>query len=913
MVNKRPSYMADPFSRGLDIIRLQVGIQARALRLYILWVAGAGLACAFLYLYLTCEMVEVINAPIYWVYFLLIQNGIEIAEVPFVSADFDIKMHAHQTYFASKGVQALAAVMKARMITAFLIFLGTVVVSIFLFWWIARARGESSYGDLIARGEALVDGRTLAKLIRRKGPVSQIAINDVRLPEQALNRHIFIAGSTRSGKSLNIKRATSVIRERREMAIIYDKVGDYIAEFYDPERGDLLFNPADARSPKWSPWCEGTTPMDLRRIANSLIPAPADSKNVYFHEAARSLFVSLLNRVGREQDRSIARLLEIAYSWPAQEKGLYLRGTESAKHFEGSDAGRDVDSTMAVFIKALMLLPIGSGGSEDRSIREFIRRSAAIQDEGGKGLVEIERAQFERHSQMIAEARRGYNEHGYHWAWRNYAGFLDGVSLLPEDLEIPTSNPTMLAGWQMQHRDLVHQFWEQQDKRLEAEYARKAAKLEVEGDRMQKQGRAPWLFIGTSTEHLDASRPLIATWLDIAATTLLSLQPREDRRIWFVLDEWHTLQRLVRLQDLLAEGAKYGVCVLAGTQNIGQLRANYGRDQAEVMLSLFNTKGILRMPEPDTAQWGSRLMGDLVWDKSNESIRYGTSETMDGASLQSSRVVEAKVMPNDIMSLPDLEGYVMVTGGYPAARTKTRFQPKLDQRPRIAVPYQHASFDNLVFSQVEGAMAQGDGLFPSMIQKAMAAQAAPIGDVPGAFETLEEPDGVHDDGSDQSGEADRAEDEPVDAGPAGDAVRAPIQLSEDLLPLFGQPEEKADKCSSGSEKACDETDCADADEVEDDRRGAGEAPVDVPASRLARGFKMPRPKTRGANRPEGVEDPDLVAFDGDEDFSSCDTDEQRERRNTRIRELVEAGDGIPSICKRLGVSRSTVYRILKDD
>ena len=108
------------------------------------------------------------------------------------------------------------------------------------------------------------------------------------------------------------------------------------------------------------------------------------------------------------------------------------------------------------------------------------------------------------------------------------------------------------------------------------------------------------------------------------------------------------------------------------------IRKNYGPDSAEAMLSLFNTKAIFRVPETVSAEWASRYMGDLIWNQARESVRYGTSETMDGASIADGRVVERKVMPHEIIDLPDRTAFLSIAGDFPIAKATTQFDRKTD-------------------------------------------------------------------------------------------------------------------------------------------------------------------------------------------------------------------------------------------
>ncbi|MEM9763095.1 MAG: type IV secretion system DNA-binding domain-containing protein, partial [Pseudomonadota bacterium] len=415
-------------------------------------------------------------------------------------------------------------------------------------------------------------------------------------------------GTTQTGKSLSLRRWLREIERRGEMAIVFDKVGDFTEGFFDPECGDVLLNPLDQRCPPWSPWAEIRDGSEAMRIARSLIPS-VQGENNFFHAAAQDLFAALLNRVGRMPDRSLEKLLLIALTMGRAQKAELLRGSSAAKHFEGEHrSGHDVDATMAVFTQALRFLPKGSGGDADFSIRDFIARTVA----------EIERDR---------PARRC-------------------------------------------------------DPRI---------------------ARPPWLFIASNQRQLPALRPLLSVLLDAVADTILSLPPNRNRRLWLVLDEVQSLQKLPSLPPLLTECAKYGACVCVGLQNMGQLRAAYGRDTAETVLSLFNTKAFFRMPEPETAAWVERSIGNAVIEHVHEGMRYATSSTMDGAQISMSRTTEPIVMAGDIMRQPDLHLYLMLPGDWPVGRIQLAFDKRRDAPPPRAPALLRRAQDQTIFHALEAA------------------------------------------------------------------------------------------------------------------------------------------------------------------------------------------------------------------
>ena len=64
-------------------------------------------------------------------------------------------------------------------------------------------------------------------------------------------------------------------------------------QFYTPERGDVILNPLDARSPYWSPGDEWRHEAETLTLATSLFP-DRHHENAFFTEAPRRIFAHLL-------------------------------------------------------------------------------------------------------------------------------------------------------------------------------------------------------------------------------------------------------------------------------------------------------------------------------------------------------------------------------------------------------------------------------------------------------------------------------------------------------------------------------------------------------------------------------------------------------------------------------------------
>ncbi len=191
---------------------------------------------------------------------------------------------------------------------------------------------------------------------------------------------------------------------------------------------------------------------------------------------------------------------------------------------------------------------------------------------------------------------------------------------------------------------------------------------------LQSEQNQGWIFIAASAEKLEALKPLISVWLDVAARSMLSLPPSFERRTWFLIDELASLNKLSSLHLLLSQGRKFGVCTVTAFQDIHQLRAIYGRDESEALLSMYNTNFCYRTKCPDTAQWMSRLTGQREIIEQREGFSYGANDIRDGVSVHQERRKEQLILDTEFLKLNDCEAYIVLPENTPV--TKVTLKPK---------------------------------------------------------------------------------------------------------------------------------------------------------------------------------------------------------------------------------------------
>ena len=157
-----------------------------------------------------------------------------------------------------------------------------------------RRRRELRYGRRL-KGPFLVTARQFTKAVVGDG--IGITTNDdkrpLRIPRNAENKHFLLVGDTGSGKSSIIRQMLYQVAARGESAIVYDPACEFVKQFYNDRRGDIVLNPLDARMPYWNPSEELRRKAEAKALAVSLYQ-PEGVTNKFFVEAPQKIFAHLM-------------------------------------------------------------------------------------------------------------------------------------------------------------------------------------------------------------------------------------------------------------------------------------------------------------------------------------------------------------------------------------------------------------------------------------------------------------------------------------------------------------------------------------------------------------------------------------------------------------------------------------------
>lgn len=423
------------------------------------------------------------------------------------------------------------------------------------------------------RGSKLVSQQELLKWSKQKwkkfrkdrgedagGPEYTIA--GIPFPPEHVMAQTGIYGTTGVGKTVAITELLQTIRREKGRAIIYDRMGALVEKFYDPDRGDKIVNPFDARSVAWSPFYEATDIASFAQMAEVLIPIKADAPDPFWQTSARLLFENTARKLFERGDGTNLSLREAIALMPDEELIDLVANTPSAQLMNEKNP-KTASSIRTNLITELRFFEYLRDDGERFSIRDWVK------------------------DESIEE------------------GFI---------------------------------------------------------------------FLTGDSEHAAATRNVISACLEIASNALMTGQSGVDYpKMWFIVDELPTLNRLPFIEKSLAEIRQFGGAYVLGFQVYSQLEGVYGENGAETIAGNLNNRIIFNNPDAKTAEKSARSLGmeDVVDQRHN--ITMGAHATRDGVGYSEQRIERYIATPSEIQSLPKLNAYLRF--GYEAPAAKVRFTP----------------------------------------------------------------------------------------------------------------------------------------------------------------------------------------------------------------------------------------------
>lgn len=437
-----------------------------------------------------------------------------------------------------------------------------------------RIRSERQSEDKYIAGAKEITSKRLNRQVKASGESTSLRFGDVQVPVSAEPKHCLIIGRPGSGKTQSILQNLEILKERGEKkVIVYDYKGDYLAKFYEPEKGDMIFNPLDARGVDWNVFSEIKIKTDIPAISHSLVP-PATHQETFWIDAARSLFAGGLHYLYRNGQRDNHAIWSF------------------------------VSSDVRTIAKLLDSIP-----------------------EGREGFVFVQDASSKQAMSIVSVLMQ-------------YTACFQYMSAGLSDFSI---------------------------------------------SRWLGRGEG-WIFITNFPDIQDTLRPVLSLAVDILARKLLSMPDDHNRRIFFFLDEFGTLQQLSSIKNLLTISRSKGGCVSIGIQDTGQVDRIYSPFIRQALVNACGSAVMFSVADPDTSEFLSKKIGDVRYSRANRTRNMGTTEKREGLSIARQEATERLVYGSDITNLRDLECYVKIPN-YHIVKTKIQYKNYPDKHiPFIIKP-----------------------------------------------------------------------------------------------------------------------------------------------------------------------------------------------------------------------------------
>ena len=132
--------------------------------------------------------------------------------------------------------------------------------------------GKSVRSDKKQEGSGVVlTDKEVTRKLKSLRMASDLTIGKLPLVKDMETMNFLVSGSTGSGKTNLMHNLLPQIEKKEQPAVVIDNTGEMIAKYYNKERGDIIFNPLDARGHIWDFWQDCSKQKDLEKFANILI------------------------------------------------------------------------------------------------------------------------------------------------------------------------------------------------------------------------------------------------------------------------------------------------------------------------------------------------------------------------------------------------------------------------------------------------------------------------------------------------------------------------------------------------------------------------------------------------------------------------------------------------------------------
>jgi type IV conjugative transfer system coupling protein TraD len=239
-------------------------------------------------------------------------------------------------------------------------------------------------------GATIKTAEEVKHYLRSQSIASSIVIGNMPLVKNSETRHMLVTGSTGSGKTNLLHNILPQIVKLSQPAIIIDQTGEMIARYYNEARGDIIFNPLDARSTPWDFWqdmqlnannsLEVNTALEkFTKILFTVAKGNHRGGDPFWDNSAMAIFCAIVKHLAEvaitDKDKAYRELRNLCHKSDVSKLAIKLKGTEAEPYLskEGTTAG-SIISVLATSTKPIKLL---SYAEKSFSLTEYFNKVKA--------------------------------------------------------------------------------------------------------------------------------------------------------------------------------------------------------------------------------------------------------------------------------------------------------------------------------------------------------------------------------------------------------------------------------------------------------------------------------------------------------------------------------------------------------
>lgn len=188
--------------------------------------------------------------------------------------------------------------------------------------------------------------KSIGKMLKAKTLRARFFLGRIPVPFLSETTHFLIVAATGGGKGVLLSRIMKWAGGSKNIkGFVHDRKPEWVQTCFREDRGDLIFNPLDKRSIKWTVWNDIDDIIDLKSFAGYIIP-DMPGKDPFWQNSARGILESILVYLWKKEECTNAAIRRLVNT-NGEELAELLKGLPGADYARKQDSMSTLRSQMA--------------------------------------------------------------------------------------------------------------------------------------------------------------------------------------------------------------------------------------------------------------------------------------------------------------------------------------------------------------------------------------------------------------------------------------------------------------------------------------------------------------------------------------------------------------------------------------